>query len=58
LEELIRRVQTTPTMAEMTLQLIDRIFRTHPSKINPEMLIDMWKTVMTIEGGKMKVINV
>lgn len=57
LEELIRRVQTTPTMAEMTLQLIDRIFRTHPSKINPEMLIDMWKTVMSIEGGKMKVIN-
>lgn len=55
--ELIRRVQITPFLAGMTLQLIDWVFKRHPSRIHPEVLIGMWKTVMEIEGGKLSVIS-
>lgn len=42
----------------MTLALIEQIFRSHPSQINPGVLVNMWHTVMLLDGGKMRVLNV
>eukprot|EP01126_Amoeba_proteus_P027328 TRINITY_DN2711_c0_g2_i1.p1 TRINITY_DN2711_c0_g2~~TRINITY_DN2711_c0_g2_i1.p1 ORF type:complete len:682 (+),score=103.49 TRINITY_DN2711_c0_g2_i1:61-2106(+) len=57
LSELLRRLQTSPGMATTALHLIQTIFRTHPSKVNPEMLPDMWQIVMEFGSqGRQKVL--
>eukprot|EP01126_Amoeba_proteus_P015352 TRINITY_DN168_c2_g1_i2.p1 TRINITY_DN168_c2_g1~~TRINITY_DN168_c2_g1_i2.p1 ORF type:complete len:619 (-),score=104.09 TRINITY_DN168_c2_g1_i2:145-1752(-) len=58
LEELLRRVQNSPGMASTALHLILCIFKTNPWKVNPEMLLDMWTSVMDFGvSGRFKVIN-
>jgi len=57
-EDLCKRVKITAEFSDATLHLFLRIFEENPSQINPDNLIDIWKTVIQLgSNGRIKVLN-